>query len=100
MVHVLDADKGPRGVTYAVSAVGAPDQRGVTVSVAPDAQTVLATVTTLTTDAHFQYTIDDGHGHSASAEVTLVPIGPGRAAGRTFSPATPSRRSRSRPAAR
>ena len=39
----------------------------VTVSVAPDAQTVLATVTTLSTDAHFQYTVDDGHGHSSPA---------------------------------
>jgi hypothetical protein len=78
VVHVLDVDKGPPGVTYAISAVGLPDQRGVTVSVAPDAQTVLATVTSLTTDAHFQYTIDDGHGHSASAEVTLVPVSPGQ----------------------
>ena len=73
VVHVLDVDKGPAGVTYAVTAVGQPDQPGVTVAVAPDAQTVLATVTSLTTDAHFQYTIDDGHGHTASNEVTLVP---------------------------
>src|ERR1700761_2623120 len=72
VVHVLDADKGPAG-TYAVSAVGQPDQPGVTVAVAPDAQTILATVTSLSTDAHFQYTIDDGHGHTASNEVTLEP---------------------------
>src|SRR5262249_18031243 len=54
VVHVLDVDKGPAGVTYAVTAVGQADQPGVTVAVAPDAQTVLATVTSLTTDAHFQ----------------------------------------------
>ena len=72
VVHVLDADKGPPG-TYAVTAVGQPDQPGVTVAVAPDSQTVLATVTSLSTDAHFQYTIDDGHGHTASNEVTLEP---------------------------
>ncbi len=30
-------------------------------------------MTSLTADAHFQYTIDDGHGHTASNEVTLVP---------------------------
>ena len=72
VVHVLDVDKGPPG-TYAVTAVGQPDQPGVTVAVAPDAQTVLATVTSLSTDAHFQYTIDDGHGHTASNEVTLEP---------------------------
>jgi hypothetical protein len=75
VVHVLDADKGPAG-TYAVSAVGRPDQPGVTVTVAPDAQTVLATVTSLSADAHFQYTIDDGHGHTASSEVTLEPRTP------------------------
>ncbi len=73
VVHVLDVDKGPAGLTYAVSAVGQPDQPGVSVAVAPDAQTVLATVTTLSADAHFQYTIDDGHGHTASGEVTLEP---------------------------
>jgi hypothetical protein len=72
VVHVLDVDKGPAG-TYAVSAVGQPDQSGVTVAVAPDSQTILATVTSLSTDAHFQYTIDDGHGHTASNEVTLEP---------------------------
>jgi large repetitive protein len=82
VVHVLDADKGPAG-TYAVSAVGQPDQPGVTVAVAPDAQTVLATVTGLAADAHFQYTIDDGHGHTASNEVTLEP----RAASENAAPA-------------
>jgi large repetitive protein len=76
VVHVLDAVKGEPGVTYEVTAVGTPDQPGVTVSVAPDAQTVLATVTTLSTDAHFQYTVTDGHGNQATSEVTLVPRSP------------------------
>ena len=75
VVHVLDVDKGPPG-TYAVTAVGQPDQPGVSVAVAPDSQTILATVTSLSTDAHFQYTIDDGHGHTASNEVTLEPRSP------------------------
>jgi hypothetical protein len=75
-VHVLDAVKGDPALTYAVTAVGRPDQPGVTVSVAPDAQTVLAQVTSLTSDAHFQYTVDDGHGHSTTGEVTLVPRTP------------------------
>ena len=76
VVHVLDAAKGPAGETYVVTGVGIPDQPGVSVTVAPDAQTVLATVTTLSADAHFQYTIDDGHGLSATGEVTLVPRSP------------------------
>ncbi len=75
-VHVLDAVKGDPRLTYAVTEVGNPDQPGVTVSIAPDAQTVLATVTSLAGDAHFQYTVDDGHGHSATGEVTLVPRTP------------------------
>ncbi|MGH3247500.1 MAG: hypothetical protein ACRDOI_15005, partial [Trebonia sp.] len=82
VVHVLDAVEGAPGLTYAVTAAGNPDKPGVTVSVAPDAQTVLATVTSLTGDAHFQYMVDDGHGHRATGEVTLVP----RAAGQNNAP--------------
>ncbi|HEY6311311.1 MAG TPA: hypothetical protein VIY52_10970 [Streptosporangiaceae bacterium] len=77
VVHVLDAAKGPTGQTFVVTGVGTPDQSGVSVAVAPDAQTVLATVTTLSAEAHFQYTIDDGHGHAATGTVTLVPRSPG-----------------------
>jgi large repetitive protein len=77
VVHVLDNDSGPAGRPLAVTAVGQPDQAGVTVTIAPDAQTVLATVGTgLAAPAHFQYTIDDGRGRTASAQVTLVPRGP------------------------
>ena len=76
VVHVLDTAKGPPGETYVVAGVGTPDQPGVSVTVAPDAQTVLATVTTLSADAHFAYTIDDGHGHTATGEATLVPRSP------------------------
>ena len=94
-VHVLDAVKGDPALTYAVTGVGSPDQPGVTVSVAPDGQTVLATVTSLTIDAHFQYTVDDGHGHSATGEVTLVPRAPTRTARRTSNRATSSRPYRS-----
>ena len=72
-VHVLDVDKGPARLTYQVIAVGKPDQPGVAVAIAPDGESVLATVGTLNADAHFQYTISDGRGHVASSEVTLVP---------------------------
>ena len=83
VVHVLDNDSGPSGRPLAVTAVGPPDQPGVTVSIAPDAQTVLATVgNSLAGDAHFQYTIDDGRGRTATAEVTLVP----RQAGQNSAP--------------
>ena len=79
VVHVLDNDSGPSGRPLAVTAVGPPDQPNVTVTIAPDAQAVLATVGPgLTTDAHFQYTIDDGRGRTAQAKVTLVPRGPGQ----------------------
>ena len=75
VVHVLDNDSGPSGRPLAVTAVSQPDQPDVTVTIAPDAQTVLATVGAegLSGDAHFQYTIDDGRGRTAQAQVTLVP---------------------------
>ena len=76
VVHVLDAAKGPAGDTYVVTGIGTPGQSGVSVTVAPDAQTLLATVTTLSADASFDYTIDDGHGHAATGQVTLVPRSP------------------------
>lgn len=77
VVHVLDNDSGPAGATLAVTGLTAPDQPGVSVAISPDAQTVLATVgPALTSDAHFQYTIDDGRGHTATAAVTLVPRAP------------------------
>jgi hypothetical protein len=76
VVHVLDAAKGPAGDTYVVTGVGTPGQSGVSVTVAPDAQTVLATVTTPASDVSFDYTIDDGHGHAATGQVTLVPRSP------------------------
>jgi hypothetical protein len=77
VVHVLDDASGPAGAILAVTQVGQPDNPAVAVTVAPDGQSVLATVADgLTTDAHFSYTIDDGHGSTRSAQVTLVPHGP------------------------
>jgi len=75
VVHVLDNARDNPGATIVVSALGNVDQPGVHVAISPDAQTVLATVTTMSTDAHFQYTIDDGR-QTASSEVTLVPVSP------------------------
>ncbi|HEY6790828.1 MAG TPA: fibronectin type III domain-containing protein [Trebonia sp.] len=78
VVHVLDDDSGPAGALLAVTAVSAPDTPQVSVAIAPDGQTVLATVGAgLIGDAHFEYTIDDGQGRTASAQVTLVPRSPG-----------------------
>ena len=79
VVHVLDNDSGPVGALLAVVKVGKPDQSQVTVAVAPDGQTVLATVAPgLSANAHFEYTIDDGKGHTANAQVTLQPRQPGQ----------------------
>lgn len=79
LVHVLDNDSGPGGAVLAVTAVGKPDQPQVSVAIAPNGQGVLATVASgLAGNAHFEYTIDDGRGHTAQAEVTLVPRAPGQ----------------------
>ena len=85
VVHVLDAAKGPCQ-TYVVTGVGTPDHPGVSVTVAPDAQTVLATATTPSAETHFQYTIEDEHGHAATGTVTLVPRSPGRSPARHLRP--------------
>lgn len=77
VVHVLDKDSGPAGRPLAVTAVSRPDQPGFSVAIAPDAQAVLVTAPKILPggDAHFRYTIDDGQGRTAQAEVTVVPRG-------------------------
>ena len=98
VVHVLDNDSGPSGRPLAITAVGPPDEPGVTVTIAPDAQTILATVSAgLGTDAHFQYTIDDGRGRTAQAKVTLVPRGTGQNSAPARGRTTARRTSRSPP---
>ncbi|MCU1678408.1 MAG: hypothetical protein JWM93_3166, partial [Frankiales bacterium] len=73
-VYVLDNDRDPdeRDV-LAISDVRKSDVDGVIPRIAPDGQSVQLTLPDqLDTDVvHFDYTIDDGHGKSASARVTV-----------------------------
>ena len=67
------------GQPLAVTAVGQPDQQGVTVSVAPDAQTVLATVTAALTRRRALPVHDRRRPRPyRPGEVTLVPRSPGQ----------------------
>lgn len=74
VLHVLDNDSDPEGDLLVVAAVGVPDLPGVTALAAPDGQSIIVTLPEgLTGDVHFDYTVDDGYGGSASAGVTVQP---------------------------
>jgi hypothetical protein len=71
VLHVLDNDSDPQGYILAVSAVAAADDPNVKLSISPDGQTVQATLPSDSQGAHFKYTVDDGKGLSATANVTV-----------------------------
>ena len=73
VLHVLDADSDPSGAILSVEAVSAPDNAAAHLQISPDGQTVEIALPAGVGAApiHFQYTIDDGKGLSASATVTV-----------------------------
>jgi hypothetical protein len=74
VLHVLDNDKAPKGDTLAVTAVKNTNQQ-LTVAVAPDQQSLLATVdpgVASGTPLSFTYTIDDGETSNNSATGTVA----------------------------
>lgn len=73
VLHVLDNDSDPDSSLLAISAPPTPDNSQVTVSIAPDGQSLLATVPDgVSGQVHFHYTIDDGQKTSPPALVTLT----------------------------
>jgi len=78
-LYLLDNDQDPdQGDILAISALGKSDVSGVQPSIAPDGQSAQITLPEqLNTDAvHFDYTIDDGRGKTATAHVTVDVKGP------------------------
>ena len=73
VLHVLDVDSDPSGAILAVESVTAPDDPAASLQIAPDAQSVEITLPAGIQAApiHFQYTVDDGKGLSATATVTV-----------------------------
>jgi hypothetical protein len=74
VLHVLDNDSYPAGSMPAVVAFTHPDAAGATLQPAADGQTIAITLPARTTDdVRFGYTLDDGRGRTATAQVTVHP---------------------------
>ena len=72
VLHVLDGCSDPGGNILSVSAVTAPDNPAASVTIAPDGQSVLLSLSAdAVGEAQFKYTIDDGRGLTATANVTV-----------------------------
>ncbi|MBR7828543.1 cadherin-like domain-containing protein [Actinospica sp. MGRD01-02] len=73
VLHVLDVDSDPSGAILAVQSVGTPDNSGARLQIAPDAQSVEITLPAgiQAGSIHFQYTVDDSKGLTATATVTV-----------------------------
>jgi large repetitive protein len=72
VLHLLDACSDPGGNILSITALTQPDSPGATVAIAPDGQSALVTLdSSASSDVHFKYTVDDGKGMTASANVTV-----------------------------
>lgn len=70
VLHLTDNDSDPCGYQLAITAVSGVDN-GASVAIAADEQSVQVVVPTGSGDVHFKYTVSDGHGLSASSDVTV-----------------------------
>lgn len=71
VLHVTDNDSDPCGYQLAISSVSGVDG-GATAAIAADEQSVqLVVPDDATSDVHFKYTVSDGHGQSASTDVSV-----------------------------
>jgi hypothetical protein len=79
VLHVLDVDSDPSGAILAVESVGSPDNSAARLQIAPDAQSIEITLPDGigASPIHFQYTVDDSKGLSATATVTVEVRTPG-----------------------
>ncbi|HEY1488467.1 MAG TPA: Ig-like domain-containing protein [Micromonosporaceae bacterium] len=76
LLHVLDNDSDPSGAILAIAGVTAPDNPHVRLSIAPDGQTVAASIPNAGGPVHFKYTVSDGK-LTATANVTVLIRGSG-----------------------
>jgi len=71
VLHVLDNDSDPQGYILSITSVAGLDDPNATLGVSPDGQTVQLTLPSTSRGVHFSYTIDDGKGLSATANVEV-----------------------------
>lgn len=74
VLHVLDNDSDPSGNILAIASFTQPDGATASLQPAPDGQTIEITLPAQTdSEVRFRYTIDDGKGQTATAQVTVHP---------------------------
>ncbi len=72
VMHVMDNDSDPDGDILSIVSISATSVNGAALAIAPDGQTIVATLPDGdTAPFSFSYTIDDGRGRSASASVSV-----------------------------
>jgi hypothetical protein len=72
VLHVLDEDSDPAGSVLSVASISPASGSGYTAVISPDSETVAVTLTS-SIPVHFQYSIVDARGESASAAITVTP---------------------------
>ncbi|MDQ2795623.1 MAG: Ig-like domain-containing protein, partial [Actinomycetota bacterium] len=78
VLHVLDNDSDPQGAILSIKQLGPPSDPSASVTIAPDGQSVeVALPAQNAKDVQFKYTIDDGKGLTAEANVDVQVRGPG-----------------------
>lgn len=74
VLHVLDNDSDPAGSVLSIANITPTNGPGFSVGVSPDTQTLaIALASDASEPVHFQYTIIDAHGQTATATVTVSP---------------------------
>lgn len=74
VLHVLDNDSDPEGDLLTIVSTTAPSVAGTSVVVAPDGQSLVVTLPSgVVGNVTFGYTVSDGYGGTATAQVTVVP---------------------------
>ncbi|SDJ43585.1 Fibronectin type III domain-containing protein [Frankineae bacterium MT45] len=77
ILNVLDNDSDPGGNVLSIASVNGLDNPQASLAIAPDGQSVQLTMPSNSGDIHFSYTVDDGKGLSATANVSVTARSPG-----------------------
>lgn len=76
VLHVLDNDADPAGRILSIISVSPVDESGVSLTIAPDRQSLLLSLPAKAPDVQFTYTVDNGTQATAQAQVSVTVRGP------------------------
>jgi hypothetical protein len=71
ILHVLDNDADPAGRVLSIVSVSPVEQSGVSLTIAPDRQSLLLALPAKASDLQFTYTVDNGTQATAQAQVSV-----------------------------